>query len=114
MAREEAAKASDVRAMPPAKVVKQLIKDGRTAHQNIQSIAGEYGEAVKNAVEKHGVHRKALAIARQADRMEPPKLAEFLDHLDYMLDVAGLRERAKSAPRMDMGENVTQFPDAAE
>lgn len=114
MAKEEQVKPSEVRGMPPAKIIKQLIKDGRIAHQNIQSIAGEYGETVKNAQEKHGVHRKALAIARSADRMEPPKLAEFLDHLDYMLDVSGLRERAASAPSMDMGDNIEKFPDAAE
>jgi hypothetical protein len=49
-----------------------------------------------------------------ADRMEPEKLAEFFDALDYYRDASGLNERAASAPRMDMGDNVEPFPSAAE
>ena len=36
--------------------------------------------------------------------MEPEKLADFLDHLDYMLDISGLEKRAESVQWLPLAE----------
>lgn len=93
--------------------LRQLLKDARTAYKDMQEISGGIGQKIAHSVEHEGLHRKAFSVCRAADRMEPEKLASFLEALDHYLDISGLRERAASAPRMDMGDNVHEFPDAA-
>jgi hypothetical protein len=114
MAKAEKATPSEVSEQISERKLKQLIKDARTAYKDTRAIAGDFGQKIASAVEHDHLHRKAFSVAKTADRMEPEKLAEFLDALDYYLDASGLRERAASAPRMEMGDNVEQFPEAAE
>jgi hypothetical protein len=106
---------SDVVEQISERKLKQLIKDARTAYKDTRAIAEDFGQKIAQAIEHDHLHRKAFAVIKTADRMEPEKLAEFFDALDYYRDASGLNERAASAPRMEMGnDNVEQFPDAAE
>ena len=43
-------------------------------------------------------------IAKSLDKLEPEKLAETMDHLEYYLDVGGLEDRRQSAQRLPMGD----------
>lgn len=123
--KEETVTSKDVRQMITPVKLKSLIKSARTAQKDIQEIAGGLGAEIKAAVESNHLHRKAFSVCKTADKMEPEKLAEFLDNLDYYLDVSGLRKRAESAQRLAMGDDrheereedeggkggkVTQFP----
>ena len=71
-----------------------------------------------------------LSWIRQLAKMPAEKLADKLAHFEYLLDISGLADRAKSAQRMDLGDdgadkdekpakpakdgkgNVTKFPAA--
>ncbi len=119
---QEAVKEADVREQITPRKLQELMRSARVAQKDIAEIAGGFGAEIKAAVEKHHLHRKAFAVVKAGDKMEPAKLAEFLDCLDYYLDVSGLRKRAESVQRMEMGEepsgdedgesNVHSFADA--
>ncbi len=108
--KKEMAEPSETSEQIGERKLRQLIKDARTAYKDVREIAGSFGAKVASAVEHDHLHRKAFSVCKTADRMEPEKLAEFLDALDYYLDASGLRERATSAPRMPMGDNIEEFP----
>jgi hypothetical protein len=93
----------------PTKLL-SLMKSARTAQKDIQEIAGSLGSEIKTAVENNHLHRKAFAVVKAGDKMEPEKLAEFLAHLDFYLEASGLRMRAASAPRLEVEDNVKPFP----
>jgi hypothetical protein len=99
----EAAAPSEVRKSISAPKLKSLLASARKATQNLTEISGSLGEEIKTAVDKHHLHRKAFSVIRQADRMEPEKLADFLDCLDHYLDISGLRDRAAQVQRMQFG-----------
>ena len=103
-----AAKPSEVRPATPQKKLRQLLAAARSAQKDIDEIAGGMGEEIKTAVEKHHLHRKAFNVVKMADRMEPEKLADFLDNLEHYLEVSGLNERAASAPRLGMGDEPNE------
>lgn len=123
--------------------LKSLLSEGRKAKQNITDINTAFGGQVKEAIENKHLDHRAFRIIRGLDRLEPEKLRDTLDNLEHYLDIAGLNERAASAPRLEMeggeGEeegdeqgsdpapkrrrgrprkdeasNVSQFPQAAE
>lgn len=78
----------------PEKRLRALLKDARATKSNIAEISGAHGDAVKTAIDKHHLHRKAFSIAKQLDGMETERLNVCLAHLDYYLDAGGIRERA--------------------
>jgi hypothetical protein len=92
-----------------------LALDKRTKAQQSE-LAGELGNKIAHAVETYGTNRKALGMIRQLNRMEPEKLADFLDHFDYMLDVSGLEKRAESVQRLPLaeGKDEAEEPEAPE
>ncbi len=90
--------------------LRQLIKDKRTAYKDMREIAGGIGAKVRSAVEHDNLDTWAFNICTRLDRMENEKIAAKLDALDYYLDATGMRERAASAPRMPMGDNIEEFP----
>lgn len=98
-----AAKPSEVRSAITQAKLRSLLKSARVAQKDINQIAGDLGAEVKNAVDKDYLHRKAFSVCKTADRMEPEKLADFLDCLDHYLDISGLRDRASKVQRMDFG-----------
>ncbi len=114
MAKNETAKPSEVSEHISERKLKQLMKDARTAYRDTREIAGGLGQKIASAIEHDHLHRKAFNVCKSADRMEPEKLAEFLDALDLYLDMSGLRERAASAPRLIVDNTAEEFPDAAE
>lgn len=108
-------KPSEVSRQIGARKLRELIATACAASNDMREIAGSLGAEIKDAAENHHLHKKAFA----ADRMEPEKLAEFLDCLDYYLDVTGLRDRASKVQRLPMGDedenpeqadNVKPFP----
>lgn len=103
-----------------------LMKMKRGAKKDTGEINGRVGEAIAAAAENHNLHRKAFAVIMTLDNMEPEKIADFLDHFNYYLDISGINKRAESVMRMNLGEgegsdddgepaetNVTKFPAAA-
>jgi hypothetical protein len=99
---EGAATGKDVSKMITAVALDRILKlDKRTKGQQAE-LAGELGSEIAKAVERFGTNRKALGIIRTLNRMEPEKLADFLDHFDYMLDVSGLEKRAEQVQRLPM------------
>jgi hypothetical protein len=107
----EPVRSSEVRQQIAPTKLRELMRSARTANKDMQEIAGTLGAEVKAAVEKHHLHRKAFSVCKTADRMEPEKLLEFLDSLDYYLDVSGLRKRAESAQRLALGAPATAGED---
>jgi hypothetical protein len=94
--------------------LKQLAASGRSAYRDSRKISGAYGEQVRNAVEHDHLHKQAFSQAMKEDRMEPAELNDFYSALDYYRDELGLLERAKSAPRLPIGDNVVDMNEAAE
>jgi hypothetical protein len=102
--------------------LKGLLKDHRALKQDMGELSGTFGSAIKDAAENHYLNRRAFRITAALDKLEPEKLADTLDSLDFYLDASGLRERAASAPRMEMegreeeerdSTNVADFPSAS-
>lgn len=85
--------------------LKRLMADARSAYKDSREIAGELGQKIANAVEHDNLHKKAFAFVRMADRMEPEKLADFLDAVDYYRDVSGINERAAKVLRMNLDDD---------
>lgn len=117
-----AKKAKNGSAEPPKKMVakgaaisesklKSLMKSSRQAKNDISEIAGALGSEIKAAVENNHLHRKAFGVIKMADRMEPEKLADFLDSLALYLDMSGLNERASKVQRMAFGPGETEESD---
>ena len=121
----KAAKPSEVRPAITERKLKDLMRAARSANKDTAEINGVLGKKISSAVENDHLHRKAFNVIKMLDRMEPEKLADFLDCFDHYLDISGIEERAKSAPgfNMDPGEgedegedrgNVKPFPKPAE
>jgi hypothetical protein len=104
----------EVVTLPKKSVLTELLKAGRFAFKKGREIAGDFGAMVKDGVANEHVHRKALAACRAADRMEPAQLAEFFYHRDHYEKIFGLRERADSAPRFDLGGEPSESEPEAE
>ena len=60
--------------------------------------------AVAAVTEKYHLDKKMLSWIRQLAKMSPETLADKLAHFEYLLDVSGLNDRAKSAQRLGLGD----------
>lgn len=107
----EKVKPSEVRQQIGARKLRELLATARSTHQDVREIAGSFGAEVKNAAEHDHLHKKAFGITRSLDRLEPEKLAEALDALDYYLDAGGLRARAAKVQRLPLGEGAAGTED---
>lgn len=85
--------------VPPA-TLKSLLKSARSTKESLNDISSAYGEEVRAAVDKKNLHKKAFGHIRQLDAMTPEKLADYMEHFDYMFEKSGLEERAASAQRL--------------
>lgn len=103
-----AAKAADpkkiVRQLTPEKDLNSLLRVCKNHEKNIGELVGSLREKIGYAVEKHHLHKRAFGMIRSLNRLEAPQLAAFFDHFDHYCDVSGLRERAESAPSLDLGD----------
>ena len=80
--------------LPSAQVLKTCISRASGIEADLAESRGELGSFVKEAEEKHNIHRKAFKLTRQLDRMDETKLAEFLRHFDHYRKVTKLDEKA--------------------
>ncbi len=124
----KAAKPSEVSPSISQQKLKALLASKRRATNDISEISGGLGSEIKTAIEENHLHRKAFGVICQLDRMEPEKLADFLDCFDHYLDISGLSDRAEQVQRLgldgnagdteqeegDEDDNVRRFPAAAE
>lgn len=102
---DQAKTATDKAGQISARKLKSLMAEGRKATQDTREIAGTLGQQIKDAVENDHLHKGAFAVIRKLDRMEPEKLADFLDTLDYYRDISGINERAAKVMRMDLEDD---------
>jgi len=109
----EAATVTEAIKMIPAKKLAALMASGRKSYQETRSISGEFGAEVKEAAENDHLHKKAFAVTRSLDRMEPEKLTDFFAHFDYYCDSTGLRKRAGSVMRMPLNDGPGETAAAA-
>jgi hypothetical protein len=120
------AKPSEVRQVISEKEMEDFLRACRTTKEDMDELRGAIGGKTNAIVEKYGHTKWALGVCRNLDRLSPEKLAIELDDLEHLLEVAGLNERAKSAPSMDfakgedageedgkMPDNVQRFPGLA-
>lgn len=109
---QQAVTGKDVTGMITKSVLNDILITDRKAKKAQGEIAGELGSKIASAVERFGTNRKALGIIRTLNRMEPEKIADFLDHFDYMLDISGIEERAAAVQRLPTGEAAGDGEDA--
>jgi hypothetical protein len=101
--KQEPVKSSEVTQQISARKLCSLLATARSTYKDVREIAGAFGAEVKNAAEHEHLNKKAFSMVKTLDRMEPEKLADTLDSLDYYLDVSGLRKRASQVQRLPMG-----------
>lgn len=101
----------------PARVIsktklKSLLASARSTKADIDEIVGTHRAQIARAVEEDNLHKGAFAWIKRLDRLEPEKLAEWLDCFEHMLDISGIGDRAKQVQRLGLGDddNVKQFP----
>lgn len=80
--------------------LKSLLASARSTKADVDEIVGTHRQQIAEAVEKNYLHKGAFGMIKRLDRLEPEKLADWLDCLEHYLDISGLDDRAKSAPRM--------------
>lgn len=85
---------------PSERKVKDLLRLNRTASENMDEIRSSLGGTMADAVENHGLHKKAFGWVKQLDKMSPEKIHDLMQHFGYYYDVSGIRARAESAPRL--------------
>lgn len=96
-----------------------LMKAKRGATKDTAEINGQLGNLIREAVENNHLHRKAFSTICVLDKMENEKIADFLMHFEYYLDISGIKKRADAVMKMpledgDEGDgNVHPFPGQA-
>jgi len=70
----------------PKKLFTALIQDASQKRQKIQSISGELGARIKNAVEEANLNRAAFSLCRRLYDMEEDKRNDFLRSFDLYVD----------------------------
>lgn len=95
-------KPSETTRVVSERALRELLKMNRSAKADIDEISTQLSTAVREAAEKKHLHLGAWRTIKGLDRLEPEKLADWWDHFQHMWEVSGLRERAESAPRMDL------------
>lgn len=86
----------------PPKKLGDLLKACRSIGEQTGELTGSLREKIGYAKEKQGLHTGAFAVIRRLDKMEAERGAEFMFHLNDMLEKAGLRERFEAVERLPM------------
>lgn len=107
----EKVKPSEAIGVCPEGKLKSLLTSARSTTKDVASLTGSLREKIAYAVENNHLHTKAFGVVRTLDRMEPEKLADFLDHFEHYMEVSGLNERAKSAQRLQFGPGGEEASD---
>ena len=95
MARGRPKKKSTIHATEiSAEEIKRYVREYHTNAADASEAAGLAGQAVKNAIERHNLDRKAFRFVLGLDKMEPAKrqaclrgLIEYAHKLDHFSDV---------------------------
>jgi hypothetical protein len=101
-ATDEQVKPGEVKQMISAGRLKKLLAAKRSTKKDVGELNGTLGQLLREAQENHNLHRKAFAVAHTLDMMENEKIRDFLDHLEYYLDISGIQKRADSVMKMDL------------
>lgn len=96
--------------LPNAQVLKTCLSRASKIDADLTESRGELGAFIKEAEEKHNIHRKAFKLIRQLDRMDQTKLAEFIRHFDHYRDVVELDKKAGIDLFGDEGEDDVRPP----
>lgn len=100
----ENVKGSEVDGMITKSALAAILKTEKRTKEQQALLTEEVGIKIADAIRKFGTNRKALATIRMLNRMEPEAQSDYLDHLDYMLDISGIEERAAAVHRLPMGD----------
>jgi hypothetical protein len=82
-----------------------LASKARSSYKEGRAIAEEFGAAVAEAAEHDHLNKKAFAMFRSLDRLEPEKLADVLEAFAYYCDIGGLDKRASEVMRMPLEDD---------
>ncbi len=72
-------------ALPSAKLLNSLVKQGNKADENAASARGGFGTSISKAVEDKNLHAKAFRAIRSLVKLggkDPAKLYAYLEHFD--------------------------------
>jgi hypothetical protein len=92
--------------LTPAGTLTKLRTGYRSMIRNNAQNRSDYGAAVKAAKNEKHLHPQAFAQAMREDKMEPPELRSYYEHLDHYRQELGLEDRAASAPELPMEEEA--------
>jgi hypothetical protein len=114
----EQARPAEVLKVPSTAVLKRLMASARAMVKDLAEMRGTFAAEVKTAVQDHNLHKGAFGWVRTLDKKEPEALKEWMDHFEHYYETSGLRRRADSVVRMDLGDeegaaeegNVRPFP----
>lgn len=104
----EQAKSSEVRVAISQKKLRALMSSARSATKDVSEKTGWIREKIGHAVENDHLHPKVFSLIRTLDRMEPEKLADYLDCLEHYLDISGLNQRAAQVTRLQFGPGASE------
>ena len=110
----EQAKPSDVIKVPSTSVLKRLMASARAVIKDMAEMRGTFASEVKTAVEDHNLHKGAFGWIRQLDKKEPEAVKAWMDHFEHYYEASGLKKRADSVVRMDLGDDDDQEGEAEE
>jgi hypothetical protein len=82
--------------------LKDLLAAVRGHQADMDSVRGDIGQLIGDAVEKNGLDKKVFALIRKLDKMEPARLHDFMETFDDYFVKSGLKTRADSAPSFQM------------
>lgn len=85
---------------PKNKVITDLARLKESTKKRASAIAGEFGQAMQDAVENKHADRKAVSLALQLNALDDERLAITLPHLMHYIEVLGLDKRADVQPVM--------------
>lgn len=94
-----------------AQVARKVISEGKltglmrtcaSLTQQGASLNGALREKIAYAVEHDYLDKQVFALIRRLDKMEPERLAIFLDNLEHYIDISGLGDRADSVQNLPL------------
>jgi hypothetical protein len=94
--------------------LKKLLKECRIAADDAHEINSSIGGKISDAAKNDYLHKKAFADLRKADKMTPEKLNDWWTTLKHYMRESGLEERASSAPRLSLEDNVEHLDEHRE
>ncbi len=102
---------------PKKAVLEELAEAFRQTKKRSRSIAGTYGEKIKDAVENEHLARASFATAMKFDAMDDEKLHIEYFNLMHAFEVLGITKRATAQEEMfvsgEMSEPVGRFSSAS-